>query len=297
MLNSHPRLAIPYESHFLASYFQRIGEYGDLGADESLSRLLADLLNEENVNRWDHSFDLERVLAGVRERSLAGAIDAVYRDYAGAKGKERWGDKSAYMDEIHLLNQIFADAQFIHLIRDGRDVASSVLKQSWGPSDIVEAAQWWNDHVWVVRRMGSILGSERYLEVRYEELIMDTENELRRVCTFLGESYEPAMQTYYEDSERRVPEEERRSLHYNIDKPPVRSRVQAWKREMSPYDIRLFGRHADRMLLELGYEVPSTAGRRIGLLWHVLKLVFRRLVEGSFLRGRPGGGSLDQNAG
>jgi hypothetical protein len=287
MLNSHPRLAIPYESHFLPDYHRRLGEYGDLAADGNLRRLLADMLSEEIVGRWDHSYDLDRVVALARERSLAGAIDAMYRDYAEGKGKERWGDKSSYMDEIAIINEIFGDAQFIHIIRDGRDVASSVMKQPWGPTDIISAAEWWNDYVWVARRMGAILGPRRYLEVRFEDLLEDVEAELRRVCAFLGEAFHPQMLEYHTGARSHVPAD-KRSLHYNVDRPIVRSRAGAWQREMHRYDVALFGRYAGKMLGELGYEMPVDPVSRVGMALRVARLGLRRLLG----RGREAGSTV-----
>ena len=73
------------------------------------------------------------------------------------------GIKSDYLDRLHVVHEMFPNAQFIHIIRDGRDVAT-VLKLPWGPEDVVRAAEWWNEHVWVGRRVGAILGPERYLE-------------------------------------------------------------------------------------------------------------------------------------
>jgi len=85
---------------------------------------------------------------------VAGLISALYAEYAAAKGKPRWGDKSDYLDRLHIVNEMFPNAQFIHIIRDGSDVAHSALKLPWGPDDVVRAAEWWNEHVWVGRRVG-----------------------------------------------------------------------------------------------------------------------------------------------
>lgn len=275
MLNQHPNIAIPYESGFLADYASRAGSFGSWDDDRTIRRAAEELLAEPSVTRWDHVFDLEDVISRVVTRSPGGVVDALYRAYSAAKGKARWGDKSDYLDRMHEINQLLPGVQFIHIIRDGRDVASSVLKQAFGPDDIIRAAEWWNEHLWVARRIGAFLGPDRYCEVRYEDLVMEPERELRRLCAFLGEDYSPALLSYHEKSDAAIPAETR-ALHRGYDAPPDQSRVSAWKREMSHIDVALFNRHARRMLLELGYEIPADRVSRVGIALGYLRLFARR---------------------
>jgi hypothetical protein len=275
MLHHHPRIAIPYESHFIVKYHDALAQYGNLAEPDQRGRLVDDLLAEPMLAMWDHEFDRNRVLAEVSEPTLAGVLDALYGEYAAAHGKQRWGDKSDYLERLDVIHELFPCAQFVHIIRDGRDVARSVLKLPWGPDDIIRAAEWWNDHVWVARRMGAILGPSRYLEVRYEALVADPERELRRVCEFLGEDYAPEMLQYHETSASAIPEE-RRGQHQRVDRAPDPSRASSWRREMHPYDQALFNKFGGRMLNELGYDVPALQVSRIGLGWHVAKLMARR---------------------
>ena len=276
MLHHHPRIAIPYESGFLTAYYEKRATYGDLRDDANCRRLVGDLLEEPTLKMWDHAFDVDRVVANASERSVPGIASCIYSEYAAAKGKARCGDKSDYLDRMHVLHEMFPTSQFIHIIRDGRDVAQSVLKLPWGPDDIVRAAEWWNEHVWVARRVGTVLGPSRYLEVRYEHLVENSERELRRCCEFLGEEYSPEMLTYPQSSDRAIPSE-RRGQHYNFNKPPDASRVGAWKREMNPYDVAIFNKHARRMLLELGYELSDAPVNRAALGLRYLTILGRRL--------------------
>ena len=187
MFHSHPRIAVPYESQFISKYYDNLDKYGNLKEDGEFDRLIKDILNEQYIKMWDHPFDFEKIISNVDDRSLRGAFSAIYQDYAKSKGKVRWGDKSDYLDRMHIINKIFPDAQFIHIIRDGRDVASSVLKLPWGPKDIISVAEWWNQYIWLARRVGSVLGEDRYIEVHFENLVNNPESELKRLCSFLDE--------------------------------------------------------------------------------------------------------------
>jgi hypothetical protein len=278
MLHNHPRLAVPYESGFLASYQERLDDYGDLSDGTNLRRLVSDLLREPNLRRWDHAFETERTIGRVRSPMLASVVDAIYSEYADAKGKARWGDKSDYLDRIHLIHRVFPNARFIHIIRDGRDVASSVLKLPWGPNDIVRAAEWWNEHVWLARRVGAILGPEQYHEVRFEELVREPERALRACCAFLGEAYASEMLAYPRGARAAIPDD-RRFQHHGIDRSPSEDRVFAWKREMDPVDVAIFNRNAQRMLRELDYTIDDAAVSKPRLALRYLTLLSRRLRE------------------
>ncbi|MGE0816234.1 MAG: sulfotransferase [Vicinamibacterales bacterium] len=278
MLTHHPRLAIPYESGFLTRFEDEAGRFAPLDADENLRRLVEAMLAEPNLRRWDHRFTLEEILSAVTHRSVAGVADTIYGRYAAAKGKARWGDKSDYLDRMHVLYRMFPRAQFIHIVRDGRDVALSVLKLAWGPNDVVRAAEWWDAHVAMARRVGAVMGPERYMEVLYERLVEDPERELRRCCAFLNEAYSPSMLEYAAGAPSAIPADTR-SLHHGVDTAPYRTRVYAWKREMKPVDVALFDRHAHRTLAELGYEVPALDVPLPRLAMRYLMLVGRRLLE------------------
>lgn len=87
---------------------------------------------------------------------------------------------------------LWPDARFIHLVRDGRDVAQATVQAQragnlWhGIADWVESEQLWD-------RMSHKLPAERQFSLRYEVLASDTDYELRRICAFLGLGYDPAM--------------------------------------------------------------------------------------------------------
>ncbi len=256
MLHHHPEIAIPYESHFITDYYRNADQYGDLSNDQNLRKLVEDILQEDLLLKWDHQFDVDRVLASIELRTLSGVFDAIYSDYANGKGKQRWGDKSDYLDRVHIINKVFPNAKFIHIVRDGRDVANSVMKMTWGPKDIIQAAEWWHSHIWLGIRIGSVLGEGRYLQVHYESLVENSEEELKRICEFLGEDYSPQMLEYYKDSDKAIPED-RKGQHYNADSAPKRSRSYAWKKEMSSTNIAIFNLYAHHSLKELGYEIPN----------------------------------------
>ena len=100
------------------------------------------------------------------------------------------------------LGQLFPRARFIHVIRDGRSVSASLVRQAWiDPNtgkplsycqDIPHAATYWQQIVTSVRQQAPTVPG-RYLEVRYERLVTEPEAVMREVLAFLGERWDPAV--------------------------------------------------------------------------------------------------------
>lgn len=256
MFNSHPEFAVPYETHFIPDYIDANDALHAIADPGALDQLIERILSEPMLKKWDFVPTSDQVRDLVVEKSVAGVIDSVFRCYALASGKTRWGDKSAYLSRMHLIRQLFPQARFIHIVRDGRDVAMSVIRLPWGPSDIIEAAEWWRDLVSAARVAGCFLGPQYYTEVRYEDLVADPAKELSRLCSFAGEQYSAKMLDYPGEANKRIPTE-RLAQHKNIDAPPDVDRTYAWTREMSDKDIVLFTEYAREPLASFDYKTPE----------------------------------------
>jgi LPS sulfotransferase NodH len=257
MLDSHSALAIPTESYFVPQLLARHGGSVDVEVfSDDVARL-------ERVREWGVTPEL------VRERlpespTAEEAIRAIYRAYAHLCGKPRYGDKTPiYMQRLDVLERVFPDGQYVHLIRDGRDAALSFLgmrrRASFNPArprGIAAFAAQWRYEVTAARKLGRCLASERYFELTYERLVAEPEEQLRRVCEFLGLGFEPEMLAYHERFDA-----EKLSDHPRLAEPPRRD-VRSWRREMSEADTEVFEAVAGELLAELGYEraFPDPSG-------------------------------------
>lgn len=277
MFHNHPNIAVPYESHFITDYYNNLEAYGDLSNEGNLDKLLSDILQEYLLTQWDHEFDAQRIKAAINGNSLESIFNAIYGDYAKGKGKTRWADKSDYLDRMHMIIKIFPKAKFIHIIRDGRDVANSVLKLPWGPKDLIGAAEWWNEYIRLARCVGAVLGEDTYTEVRYEDLVEAPEKELRRLCEFVGEKFEDSMLNYHQSSSVAIPES-RKAQHHNSGEPPKKSRTYAWKKEMSDTHVDMFSDYAKHSLKSLGYEVPQRKNKALFVKLAKMKIFIKRML-------------------
>jgi hypothetical protein len=88
--------------------------------------------------------------------------------------------------QAHFIYQLFPNALFINMIRDGRDVAYSVSKESWGPSDPLKALKWWGNRVLVSHQSLSQLPDKCHMEMRLEQLIKsDRDVQYAKILSFL----------------------------------------------------------------------------------------------------------------
>jgi hypothetical protein len=253
LLRSHPAHAIPPESHFVPAFHRA---WGDPPHDRAARRLAARILALHWVRRWE--LDLTpRDFDGCR--TYGELVGRLYRAVAARDGAARWGDKTpAYAREIPALDRIFPDAQFVHIVRDGRDVALSLQRTGFLPRTAFTAARFWKAHVAAARRDGPPLGPSRYLEIGYEDLLRDTEATMRRVCAFLDERFDARVLAPSPLDWRRFPPTfgPRRPRHVS-ETELVRDNVGKWRRAMAPRDVAVFEAVAGDLLAELGYEIAG----------------------------------------
>lgn len=269
MLDSHPELAIPPETGFL-----RLAPRMRGGGDKLRERFFHALVNyPEGAPSWPDfeipEEEFRAALARVVPFTLADGYRTFYRLYAARFGKARWGDKTPhYCFELRAIRRLLPEARFVHIIRDGRDAALSLRGMWFSPGWQIETqAAYWRRCVQAARRDG--LGHADYLEVRYEDLVLDTRATLERVCAHVGLDFEEAMLSYYRrtparllehkgrsrpDGSTLVTREQRLRQQSATTRPPDPGRVYAWKRAMCVEEVRRFGRVAGGLLTELGYD-------------------------------------------
>ncbi len=261
MLDAHPQIAIPLDTVGLWDRWEHTAlEYGDLGIDANRRRVVAAILQEERIRLWQVPLTADLVLQNWRDAEYSGLINAFFSSYAELKGKASWGDKDpGNMVRIDQLNRWFPDSRFIHIIRDGRDACLSHLEQTFGFNNLLACAEAWREEVQWVRRIGALLG-DRYHELKYEDLVADTETVLRRICAHLQVDYSDSMLLYHENVGGSIPAE-KRHIWPMLDKPPQKDLAGRWKVRLSEGERICFEKRAGRVLREMSYEtLPSPSG-------------------------------------
>ena len=180
MLDAHPRLAIPPESHFLPD-LRALQQRPDLKGKEHGDARREEFLRVVTGSPFWKDFQLDEtalraaVTHAKKTFNVADGARRVYELYARARGKARWGDKTPpYVWRLKEVYALLPEAHFVHLIRDGRDVALSARGLWFDPAkgNVEDAAAQW---LWRIReaRQQAIV-CPHYLEVRYEETVIES---------------------------------------------------------------------------------------------------------------------------
>lgn len=256
MVGAHPRIAVPLSLTGLwYRYGKELPRYNNLRSEGDVARLVDDLLREERIKMWDAPLSRAALLEGLTIGSYASVIASFHSVYADAKGKDLWGSIDIdTIDEMDVASGWFPETKFVHIVRDGRDVALSHEGYAYGASNIGECADKWFHSVKMNLKMGAILGSQRYMVLHYEDLIRSPERSLHQLCDFIGVEYAPEMLEYSRMVREKVPVD-RRWIWPILDQAPDVSRVERWKRHMSVTQRIVFERVAGNLLRELGYDV------------------------------------------
>lgn len=257
MMNAHPLVAVPPESRFVVELWPGRDA---IDSDAWLEQLAA----HERFVAWDLPVDAVRAEMGERTTvAYHEAVDAAFTAYARARGKIRWGDKTPrYIEHIELLASLFPDARFVHVVRDGRNVALSYADVPFGPKTVARAAALWRDRVRAGMRAGRSLGAARYLELRYEDVVAGEEAvaaTARRLSDFLELEFHADM---LDPATHARAEVLARASLYNphvVGKPIAATR--SWERDMAPPHVEVFEAVAGGLLSELGYPRRHPAPR------------------------------------
>jgi len=244
LLNNNTRVSLPQiESHFLPKIL----------ADERMTinkahEIISESLFVQRLPQYDLP-TINHLIAYQRIENEAEFVEAILKYYASPNGLENWksntiwGDKTpSYLRHLDLLNSFFPQSKFIHIIRDPRDRALSV-NLTWGKS-MERATELWRREIKNASKWK--LKKDRYLEIKYEDLINDAESVLKLICDFLEIDFSHQMLSLAKPSEK----------HGNSSRMTGVNKTNSQKFEvLKSSKIRRIEEIAFPVMKELGYEV------------------------------------------
>jgi hypothetical protein len=197
--------------------------------------------------------------AEVVDDAYRAKVSVLLEEARRRSGKPRVADKTPNL-VFHFgpLHRLFPESSLIHLIRDGRDVVASLLGVDWYEPDggrlaftrtAEAAAGYWAQAVRAGRKARRHLG-DAVLEVRYEDLVRETEREMRRVLDHLDEPWDAAVLRHFDQPHDLAAEPGAEEAM----RPVYTSSVGRWRRVLSREDLTTVERVAGSLLEELGYE-------------------------------------------
>jgi len=270
MLNSHSQICVPMELQILFEYHDNGARLYEVFKDKKNEHFGAgdfiDLIESRSPHKFHEYFDyrgfFERLQYPIH--SLRELANGLFAAIAESKGKTIFIEQTPWYGQgIDVLNDLFPGAKYIHMVRDGRDVAISFARTPWWHDDIGQNLERW--HAEVRRILDSsrqILNPNQILQIRYEDFVAQPRRALRRICAFLGVAFEDAMldpethidyRLYYRFEIESISSSALNDWSKSKPSPTFQASCHAWKR-FSGYDFSRMPAHITRMLNALGYS-------------------------------------------
>lgn len=271
MLNHHPDIAIPLESLFVIDYL-RVETRCDIETLKSL------FIREYELHEWGLG------IQGHELRQFGSVPDIIryaHEKYAKCQGKSRWGQKTPrFIRYVEKLVEAYPDALFVHVIRDPRAVAASLRKSRAHRSNALFAAKRWVRDVQAGLEAQNAF-PDRFIEVRYEDLVCDTMDCLRRVCDFLNVRFSDKMIDYTDTGCREYSNCYYQSLHKRLRDKPDKARVDAWRNSLTSRSQRIIEAISRPLMAQLRYtaETKSKSVSRWIIVFFYLERAFGILLQ------------------
>jgi len=255
MLSSHPLIALSRRTYMWQRYY---GRFGDLSRPENLERCLEAMLARKSIQVL--SPDPERIRREFwRGPATYGRLFAlIHSHFAASVGKRRWGAQIGLIEEY--ADVIFADyptARMIHMIRDprARHGSASIANRQRAGKIGWETARWL--HSAGLARRNETRYPGRYLVVGHETLLADRESQLRDICDFLDERFDPAMPTMES------------AVRFGDPKPVTETKASPSK-QIPSRDLAFTQAYAGRHIADFGYVLrPVRLSFKDQLLFNV----------------------------
>lgn len=197
--------------------------------------------------------EVERIFDHPNVNNPVDFLRFFFDEWSLKQGKGRWAEKTPnnVFTSTEILNS-YPDGKFINVIRDGRDVLLS-LRERRGTSVYLGIFRWLAATEAGLRTQSL---NSRFMTVRYEDLVMQTERTLEMVCGFIDEDYDPGMLDYWKKSLPEDIEGNPGNPTTDYGKQPVfRDSVGKWRgKEVDRTLMEQIDLTMKHRLVELGYE-------------------------------------------
>jgi hypothetical protein len=270
MLNAHSKICIPHELQILFEYSNngaRLYEVFQENKNEYFgANDFVELIEARCPHKLHEYFDYKSFFERQQYpiSSFKVLVNNLYSEIAKSRHKEIFIEQTPwYGQRIDILNELFPDAKYIHMVRDGRDVAISFARTPWWHNDIGDNLERWHTEVQqIIDSSNKILNPNQMLQVRYEDFVLEPELELKRICKHLGVSFEHSMldSTTYIDyglyrkfDASKVSSTALNEWSKNKISPTFKESLYAWKAYRN-FDFSTIQQHIHQDLQVMGYE-------------------------------------------
>ncbi|MCF8011394.1 MAG: sulfotransferase [Clostridiales bacterium] len=284
MLNAHPELCFPPETHFFRFYIASKNNY-----NINLKEFIQCINNDQYLARLN--INLNEVISPFVKNKKEFSLVEFYKDlmskYSIQQGKNIWGDKDPKnIEYIPLISKSFPNAHVIHVIRDPRDVYLSRKKANWskGRCPLLHAFAYYVQ-MEKGRRDGLKYFGSNYHEVIYEKMLEQPEEELKVLCNKLNIDYSHTMLVFGESAKKIVSDDEMQWKKESLG-PLLKNNTGKWKNELSAWEVGVIEKVCIPAVRDIGYT-ESKSVSKLGVFQRVsllsINLFFKVLSIGYWI--------------
>ena len=200
ILNAHSKICIPHELQIIFEYCNNGERLAEVFASWENLKFRAEDYIQLIESRCPHNFQAYYDYRAFFRRlhypilSLRWLLRKLYADIARSQEKSIFAEQTPwYGQNLELLQKLFPRAKYIHMVRDGRDVAISYARTPWWHKDIDQNLERWSTEVNKIERDASRLLKGRMRSIRYEDFVRFPDKVVRDICTFLEIPFEHTM--------------------------------------------------------------------------------------------------------
>ena len=220
-----------------------------------------EILKDKRFKIWKIKVDADNLQKNLAKSAIH-TVNFFVKEYAESinfsKSPKLWIDHTpANMKYAKTLLEVFPQAKFVHIVRDGRAVASSVIPLDWGPNTITKAASWWVEHMAYGLAAESFLGKDKIIRIKYEDLISKPKETVKNLCSYLDIEYQHSM---LDATGFKVPSYT--AVQHNlIGKRLDATRLNDWEKKLSFEEVEIFEILTGDFLNYLNYSLKSHSTR------------------------------------
>ncbi len=253
LLDRHSNIAIGPETQFFTMFIPQIWANK---RPETYEQLVDSALEFERIA--DFGLERDQLLQQFRnyELSFGNLLRAIIETHAIRQAKRHPGEKTPlHLEHVPMILNQFPNSKVICVIRDGRDVVRSLLDVPWAtpgnPRRFRRFCMRWNDRVEAMINYEKTLPLDRYMTVKFEDILKGPKAELEKICAFIGEEFEPT-QLEPAQTSSVIPDWEKKWKNKASEMLDP-GRVEAWRRSADRDQIWAMNSMMGDMLERMGY--------------------------------------------
>ncbi|WP_273150349.1 sulfotransferase family protein [Methylophaga thiooxydans] len=282
IVSSHSQIASPSPFSMIDALASRYFMYARLEDKNHFQQLIEDSieLTQVHLNPWPSRFSVNDVKKKLKQNSFWDVFKVMNTLYTELENKKHWFSKEpSLFRHIYELAIHFPEAKFVYMVRDPRDVVSSIVKGGVHEQNVCNAAiRWRQEQELILNAYTDPVLRDRIFMLKYEDLIQNQEDLVKKLMSFVEINFEEQQLTFYKD--KRVIEHSQKSEFWqNLSKPINQENSGKYRKSLSVKQIKLIESICWNEMKMLGYKTENQSPMHVSFKVKVFYRVHGRIKK------------------